>query len=281
MAGFTYSVTDPTGENETPVDLAINVGYTGILNWPDPINYVKITSGHVAITANDGGANHGNEALSGFPVTFLFGDPGPTVLTADNVALEAGRSWKFQTILTYVVQYLGFPLQTGLTKILPSEVTYSTFSTAAVRPVLTYPGDELTNVYLNEDWLQNFLWEDDDPYPLSAYTVWFWRPSTGWVAQTDRSRYSIIFYKLNLEGAHEYNTTYYWYVRKDLGGGEYVDSATWSFTTLVYAPPTYSTREKTPYGGGDPITVPTGENNQIVVRRVVAAAKNRIFYEDV
>ncbi len=136
---------------------------------------------------------------------------------------------------------------------------------------LIYPGNGLTNVYLNKDWLQNFLWEDDDPFGLDDYTVYF-----DGVAQTDRSRYSIIVFKLNLGVTHEYETTYEWFVRKDLGGGDYLDSDTWSFTTLTFEPPTYSTRD---IGGGE--TAPTGENNMLTVRRLIVAARNRIYYEDI
>jgi hypothetical protein len=73
----------------------------------------------------------------------------------------------------------------------------------------------------------------------------------------------------------EYNTTYYWQVQAARVGGGLFDSVIWSFTTVPFYPPTVSTRLK----AGNP--VPTGENNQLTVRRLIAAAQNKIFYEDV
>ncbi len=149
------------------------------------------------------------------------------------------------------------------------------FELYTVSFVLTYPDNGLTNVYLNEDWLMNYLWEDDDdPYPISAYTVHF-----NGVAQTDRSRYSIIFYKLNLGVTLEYSTTYEWFVRKDLGGEAYIDSDTWSFTTLDFAPPLPSgiTLDE----NGNPTGDATGINNMLTRQRFIAAANNKIWYEDI
>ena len=99
-------------------------------------------------------------------------------------------------------------------------------------------------------------------------------------AQDDRSRYSILSYKMWLGVTLDYSTTYYWFVRKDFDD-EITDSDVWSFTTIDYQPPALRTRQKIPYGGGAPITVPTGENNMMSVNRLIVAGDNSIFYEDV
>ncbi len=63
------------------------------------------------------------------------------------------------------------------------------------------------------------------------------------------------------------NTTYYWQVHVANTQG-WSESAIWSFTTRNFAPPVVP-------GGG----TPTGENNMLTVRRLVVAARNRIYYE--
>lgn len=153
-------------------------------------------------------------------------------------------------------------------------------------PTLFYPDNGLTNVYLNKDWLLQMTWEDSVEEDISAYTVWFYDPVVGtFVEQTDRSRYSIISLFMWLGYTLQYSTTYQWFVRKTIDDVDY-DSATWTFTTAAFSPPAYSTREKVIYGGDpenpdDRETVPSGENNQLTVKRLIVAARNKIFYEDV
>lgn len=170
-------------------------------------------------------------------------------------------------------------------------VNFGTYPGAGIRtrteitiiaPTLEAPADEGTNYYLNKDWLLEMRWDDDEGVPIADHTLYF--AATGdpeFIPRTDRTRYSIVAYKMFLDVELDYLTTYFWFVRKDLGGGEYVDSEIWSFTTMIYTPPQYSTRTRPPYGGGDDITVPTGENNMITVERLIAIARNKFFYEDV
>ena len=66
------------------------------------------------------------------------------------------------------------------------------------------------------------------------------------------------------------NTTYYWQVHVANTQG-WSESAIWSFTTRNFAPPGVSVD-----GGGDP----TGINNMLTVKRLIVAARNRIYYED-
>lgn len=147
-------------------------------------------------------------------------------------------------------------------------------------PTLSSPSDGETGIYLNTDWLLRLEWDDEDAEDISLYTVWFYDPAVGWMEQTDRSRYSIVGYFMWLGYTLNYNTTYSWFVRKTIDGVDY-DSPIWTFTTEDFKPPVYSYRWKVPYGGGDPVIVPSGENNQITVKRLIAAARNTIFYEDV
>ncbi|KKM79552.1 hypothetical protein LCGC14_1348690 [marine sediment metagenome] len=67
----------------------------------------------------------------------------------------------------------------------------------------------------------------------------------------------------------EYNTIYNWRVDSiNIVGTTTGD--TWSFTALVFAPPTVSID-----GSGNP----TGLNNMVTLKRIVVAANNSIFYE--
>ena len=110
-----------------------------------------------------------------------------------------------------------------------------------------------------------------------------------------------------------YGATYYWQVQAGNTAADLADSEVWSFTMLDILPPIYSTRNKLTYGepggpgdpegdpdaggpvgsggsGGPPpggndvrdyTTIPSGENNMLTTRRLIAAAKNKIFYEDI
>ena len=75
-------------------------------------------------------------------------------------------------------------------------------------------------------------------------------------------KYELIFDDLlNNSNSHEENE------EDDL-----LSSDVYSFTVQSFSPPGYSTH---------PISeLPTGENNQITVRRLVVAAKDKIYYED-
>lgn len=64
--------------------------------------------------------------------------------------------------------------------------------------------------------------------------------------------------------------TYYWQVQAISEDGDLLNSSVWSFTTSAINPPA-------PSGGANP----NGLNNMITMQRLVGAAKNSIFYEDI
>jgi len=78
-----------------------------------------------------------------------------------------------------------------------------------------------------------------------------------------------------------YNSVYYWRVDavNDFGTTE---GDVWTFNSIDYAPPLPTGVTLTDVVGdeGEPTGTPTGENNMITVRRLVAAANNTVFYED-
>ena len=178
-----------------------------------------------------------------------------------------------------------FMQYTGQSSVGTSEWVFATAGEPAPPLRLISPENEATGVYINSDWLLQFRWEDDDADDISLYTVWLYDPhisdpEAAWIPQNDRSRYSLVGYSMWLGYTLQYNTTYEWFVRKSKDGVDY-DSPAWTFTTEDFKPPVYSYRWKVPYGGGDPVIVPSGENNQITVKRLIAAANNTIYYEDV
>ena len=201
-----------------------------------------------------------------------------TSTSAEVFAGETEYTWNFNSItLTHNTVTSGSVTRTYST----DAVTFTT-GEVIIAPTLDSPADEGTNYYLNKDWLLEMRWADTEGVPIADHTLYF--AASGdpeFIPRTDRTRYSIVAYKMFLDVELDYETTYLWFVRKDLGGGEYVDSEIWSFTTAAYAPPQYSTRTRPPYGGGADITVPSGENNMITVERLIAIARNKFFYEDV
>lgn len=79
--------------------------------------------------------------------------------------------------------------------------------------------------------------------------------------------------------ALEYNTEYSWRVD---AVNEYGTTTgdTWAFTCLLFAPP-FPDGITIDYGEDPPIPTgtPTGVNNMVTLKRIVAAANNKIFYE--
>jgi len=144
-------------------------------------------------------------------------------------------------------------------------------------PTLDSPTEDATGIYLNKDWLLQMMWDDADAEDISLYTVWFYDPNVGWMEQTDRSRYSIVGYFMWLGYTLEYDTTYSWFVRKTIDEVDY-DSDTWSFTTTVFDPPVPGGGGLFGGGAGDGSGPP---NTMKTYKRLVAAANNKIWYEDV
>ena len=76
---------------------------------------------------------------------------------------------------------------------------------------------------------------------------------------------------LQIVGGLEYNSTYFWQVQAFFSvDGELLSSDVYSFTTIVFGPPTVSID-----GGGNP----TGLNNMVTLQRLIVAADNKVFYE--
>ncbi|KKK50275.1 hypothetical protein LCGC14_3126670, partial [marine sediment metagenome] len=77
----------------------------------------------------------------------------------------------------------------------------------------------------------------------------------------------------------EYNTIYNWRV-DTVTETETITGDTWSFTCLLFAPP-FPTGVTLDYGEDPPVPTgtPTGVNNMVTLKRLVAAANNKVYYE--
>jgi hypothetical protein len=144
-------------------------------------------------------------------------------------------------------------------------------------PELLTPTDGAINQSINSDHFKQFTYDDEDSLAYSEYTVYFSIDGgSTFIPQNDRSRYSILSYMYTLDITLEYNTTYYWFVRKVVDDEDW-DSDTWSFTTMEFSPPlpTGITLD----ANGNPIGTALGLNNMITIRRLVAVADNKVYYE--
>ena len=71
---------------------------------------------------------------------------------------------------------------------------------------------------------------------------------------------------IEVVAALEYNTSYQWRV-DSVESGITTTGDVWTFTTISFAPPS-------PSGGGG-----AGLNNMVTIKRMVAVADNKVFYE--
>lgn len=156
-----------------------------------------------------------------------------------------------------------------------SDIMYKLFSGSEARTInLSSPTNEDTGIILQPllewsidgsgavegDLLDIYLRKDDANFTSDDLLA-------GFVDATLNSDLQVV-------GGLEYDTTYYWQVQAYASGeGVLISSGVWSFTTQPLSYPTYSVH---PVSG-----LPTGDNTQITIRRLIAAANNKIWYEDI
>jgi hypothetical protein len=144
-------------------------------------------------------------------------------------------------------------------------------------PELLTPSNGAINRSVNGDHFSQFTYDDEEALGYGEYTVHFSiNDGASFIPQNDRSRYSILSYTYTLDINLEYGTTYYWFVRKVVDD-EDIDSDIWSFTTMDFKPPlpTGITLDS----NGNPIGTAMGLNNMVTIRRLVAVADNKVYYE--
>lgn len=149
------------------------------------------------------------------------------------------------------------------------------------KPVNPSPADEATGVALNVE----LSW--DDGGGGVAYDVYFGEPGSMTIRANSQAETTFDITNLS------YGTEYNWRVDAydDSTPPESVEGDTWSFTCLPFDPPQVSYVLITGGSGAGPYDDPpgiegtdwswTGENNILTVRRLIAAANDKIWYEDI
>ncbi len=262
-----------TADQRLPLNNATNVsvnttirtrffaGYSGEGGIPD----LDVTGGYASLSV-DGQTVWDNLPVEGSSSS---GDL-PTCFTPA-LTLIAGTVY---TWVAYAEMYVnqpghGAPFTTTITS---SQFTFTTAGVAPRQITLTSPTDEDTGVLLQPllqwaiggagategDLLDIYLRKDDANFTDDDLLA-------GLVDATLNS-------SLRVVAGLEYDATYYWQVQAFASEeDDLLSSSVFSFTVQSFSPPAYSVH---PVSG-----LPTGESNQITVRRLVAIANNKFWYE--
>ncbi len=234
----------------------VNTGATTLLDWEDPGS--GATKYSWTLTYED--PIWGTSVISGTrnaPTTEI--DVSSAISTIyDNDAREC--TWKLRPYIggeyvedtdPWTLEIVG-PPATAINPTPPD-----TDTSIAMAPLLQW---ELDGPFNDDDYF--FIYLNTDITTMSTAAGF----QQGW----------IISPKLQILSGLIANTTYYWQVHVANTQG-WSESAIWSFTTRNFAPPA-PTASTSPVSGESYLS---GENNMLTVRRLIAAARNRIYYEDV
>jgi hypothetical protein len=199
--------------------------------------------------------------------------------TFDHAGIGAGvginilASQSFTATSTYTITSIKLNLyrQAGES---PGTITISIKATVGApgKPTLVSPTPTgITGVTLDETPLE---WAAGDPAG-DTYDVYFRVQGEEWVEVS--SAQEALLWAITF-GTLGYGTTYEW--RVDATNEEGTTTGdTWSFTCLAFAPPLPT--GVTLDADGEPTGTPTGENTMLTVKRLVAAAENAFYYEDI
>jgi len=202
---------------------------------------------------------------------------------------ETADDWNAQTFTassTYTISsvILKLSLWTGTT---PGTVTVSIRATDTGKPgqptIVSPTPTGVTDITLDETPLE---WATGDPAG-DTYEIYFRESGDDWelvgVAQTGVT-WAIVF------GTLAYETTYEWRIDATNEYGT-TEGATWSFDTIDYDRIRVSYRLISGGSGAGPYDDPpgtegtdwawTGENNMLTIKRLVAAANDKIWYESI
>jgi len=143
------------------------------------------------------------------------------------------------------------------------------------KPTNPSPTHEATNITLDETPLS---WDASDP-AADTYEIYFREQGDDWelVGEAQAgTEWAISF------GTLGYNKTYEWRIDATNVYGT-TTGDTWDFGSISYAPPlpTGITLDGSGEGDGNPTGTPTGENNMFTIKRLIIAANNKIYYEDI
>lgn len=167
---------------------------------------------------------------------------------------------------------------------------YSYLSPAPADPLPTkaknpIPGNAVTDVTLDQD---TIIWEDGGG--ATSYNVYYGDTSGDLtLVSMDQVGLSFTVTGITLGSPYDYAVTRYWRIDSINDGGA-TEGDEWSFTTINFDQPKVSYDLITGGSGAGPYDDPpgvegtdwrfTGENNLMTVRRLIAAANNKFWYEE-
>jgi hypothetical protein len=143
------------------------------------------------------------------------------------------------------------------------------------KPTNPLPVNDATDITLDQSPLS---WDASDP-AADTYEIYFREEGDEWelVGEAQEGiEWTVDF------GTLEYGITYEWRVDATNEYGT-TTGDTWSFSAIYYNPPLPAgiTLDWDADPPGQPTGNPTGENNMYTVKRLIVAANNKIFYEDI
>ncbi len=146
------------------------------------------------------------------------------------------------------------------------------------KPTNPSPGDTVSSITLDESPLS---WDASSP-SADTYEIYFREQGDAWGDPIGTAQAGV---SLVLDfGSIDYSITYEWRVDATNAAGT-TTGDTWSFDAIVFAPILPGASGGAGGGGGGggsgEESSPSGENNMITLRRLVAAANSKIWYEDV
>lgn len=159
---------------------------------------------------------------------------------------------------------------------LPGTVTVSIRATegAPEKPINPTPTNEASDITLDQ---ATITWEDGGG--ATSYDVYYGENEAGLTLVSEgQAETSFTITGIDYGPPFDYVISRTWRIDAVNAAGTTTGDV-WTFTTIAFDPPlpTGITLD----AGGDPTGTPTGENNMFTVKRLIIAANNKIFYEDV
>lgn len=156
-----------------------------------------------------------------------------------------------------------------------------TFTTLGLpeEPINVSPKDAASNVPLSQ---ATITWEDGGdgtPYAATSYDVYYGQDA-GSLSLVSEGQAGLSFTITGIDygSPFEYLVSRAWKIDAINDAGK-TEGNIWTFAAMAFDPPL-------PTGvsldaSGEPTGTPTGVNNMMTVRKLVAAARNKIFYENI
>jgi hypothetical protein len=232
---------------------------------PTPANSatgVSLTLSELSWTGDAGADTH----------DVYFGPTGSMVLVSED---QVAETWSVTGLpLTQDQEYSWRIDSTNDVGTTTGDVWTFTTGGAPSKAITPAPTNAATGILLG---LGLMTWEDGGD--ADSFDVWF-GPS-GNMAKVSSAQAGLSYsigYPLN------YNTTYQWRIDAINAFGT-TTGDTWSFSCITFSPPLPTgvtlSGSSGPNGEGTPTGTPTGFNNMITIKKLIAVAENRFWVEDI